>query len=83
MGSGLISVISTWVLFEGLLGCDAVSFSGWFPFTSSLSLKMKALYSLKTLGTTCLMSHCNKPEGLNPQIQCYENLRSHRVRNEF
>jgi hypothetical protein len=21
-----------WVLFEGLLGCDAVSFSGWFPF---------------------------------------------------
>jgi hypothetical protein len=35
------------------------------------------------LGTTCLMSQCNKPEGLNPQIQWYENLRSHRVRNEF
>jgi len=30
MGSGRISVISTCVLFEGLLGCDAVSFSGWF-----------------------------------------------------
>jgi len=32
MGLDLISVISTWVLFDGLLGCDAVSFSGWFPF---------------------------------------------------
>jgi hypothetical protein len=32
VGSGLISVISTWVLVEGLLRGDAVSFSGWFPF---------------------------------------------------
>jgi hypothetical protein len=32
LGSGLLSVISTWVFFQGLLGCDAVSLSGWFPF---------------------------------------------------
>ena len=67
-------------VFWDVMLCHSV---GGSPISSSLSLKMKVLYSLKTLGTTCLMSQCNKPEGLNPQIQCYENLKSHRVRNEF